>query len=234
MNRVVVLIFFSINGGFLNGQITKDLDTIYIKENLRVLKGYFAQSKSSKSKQLSYEYQEIFHDSLWLRHGVYIEYYPNGFIKKVIPYSEGTIKGSQLFYSIKGTISRYEDVVNNKLNGRFIEYYYLKQQVRITGEYKSNNRIGVWKEYYPNGNLKSIGSYADSSITISLNESYVLTITANDSNIISESPLSIRRMDSIEVELGVDHKLPLPYTHYFKKGIWKYYDPDGNITELEY
>ncbi|HTA27768.1 MAG TPA: hypothetical protein VK809_08265 [Bacteroidia bacterium] len=146
-------------------------------------------------------------DSIW------ITYFSNG------------IKSSEIYYH------------NDRYDGKYIEYY-SNGQIRDSGcyrqsfidkktipitfhntrridtsvsEYKDTSevRIGIWKEYYEYGQLRSVGSYFPCRFYIDIG---VDTVADENGNL-------------VVVKSGGEL--------FFKDGLWKYYNESGKLTREE-
>lgn len=59
----------------------------------------------------------------------------------------------------------------SKLQGNFIKYF-TNGQIEIIGKYEEGIRIGIWKFFYKNGNIKKIIDFNDGKYIPTLNEFY--------------------------------------------------------------
>jgi antitoxin component YwqK of YwqJK toxin-antitoxin module len=82
------------------------------------------------------------------KNGISEYYYKNSVIKEAVNYSKGKKHGITRIYSEQGVLNV------------IVEYRYGKEIDReIINQYKDSVKIGVWKEFYPNGNIKSEKTY---------------------------------------------------------------------------
>ncbi|MCB0807453.1 MAG: toxin-antitoxin system YwqK family antitoxin [Bacteroidales bacterium] len=98
------------------------------------------------------------------------EYYPNGKVKTVASYKDETPEGIRREYSPEGdVVAGYifkngtmigEGIINDEgiKDGPWKEYY-PNGAIKSEGTYNNGNRTGQWKFYHPNGQLEQIGSY---------------------------------------------------------------------------
>lgn len=98
------------------------------------------------------------------------EYYPNGNVKIVASYKDDVPEGVRREYSpdgevVAGYIFRNGQVVGEGIiddeglrDGAWKEYY-PNGALKSEGNYNKGKRIGQWKFYHPNGQLEQIGSY---------------------------------------------------------------------------
>jgi antitoxin component YwqK of YwqJK toxin-antitoxin module len=72
--------------------------------------------------------------------------------------------GVCIFYNHQGMLKSYSEFKFGQLNGVMKKYFATTPpSVKEIGEYKNGVRIGTWREYFPNGNLKEMGKYAEIS-----------------------------------------------------------------------
>ncbi|TAJ06870.1 DUF3352 domain-containing protein [Marinilabiliaceae bacterium JC017] len=115
-----------------------------------------------------------------LLQGLWRTYYPTGNIRAAVPYDDGKVEGTAVFYyddndhTVKAEVDFEEDVLDGSYkeyysNGRTKAeltanegvfhgeglYYYRNGQVKIEGKYKKGKRNGKWKHYTKAGELIS-------------------------------------------------------------------------------
>jgi len=105
------------------------------------------------------------------KNGISEYYYKNGNLHKAVNYSKGQKHGITRIYSKQGLLNA------------IVEYRYGKEIDReIINQYnKDSLKVGVWKEFYPNGNIKNEKTY-QLGVLHGLVKEYDLTgtlITAN-------------------------------------------------------
>jgi antitoxin component YwqK of YwqJK toxin-antitoxin module len=86
--------------------------------------------------------------------------------------------------------------------------------VKEEGDYLNGKKNDIWKEYYKNNILKSIGEY----------------VPAGPDRIVIVDP--DKNLESMKVDTFA-LKIELSKTGSFKKGQWKYFYPDGKIESIE-
>jgi antitoxin component YwqK of YwqJK toxin-antitoxin module len=98
------------------------------------------------------------------------EYYEGGIIKSSGTYKNGIPEGTYREYSLDGKITSskiFKDGIlaaegiydlSDKEQGPWKEYH-PNGQIKSQGEYKDGKRIGEWVFYYPNGKLEQKGKY---------------------------------------------------------------------------
>jgi antitoxin component YwqK of YwqJK toxin-antitoxin module len=101
--------------------------------------------------------------------------------------------------------------------------------VKREGFYYKNFRTGEWREYYPNGALKS-ESYYNISKSDSL---FNRQLTERDyKNIVHFDTLTWGEADSSIIKKGTFYSPTIfnfPYLVSNKTGVWKTYDSNGNL-----
>jgi len=125
-----------------------------IKEKINYLNGkkngYYYKFEYFKNKNDSIV-GYIASEELYLnnkKNGVSLYYYKNHIIKYAINYSNGKKHGTAREYDKNGIIIA------------IIEYRYGKEVDReIINQYQDSLKIGVWKEFYPNGKIKREQNY---------------------------------------------------------------------------
>lgn len=114
-----------------------------------------------------------------LKTSVWIYYDDDGFVKKREHYKIGKLTDDRVFFYKSGDLRKkitlppypiqytYDKAGNtvsilelkdNEANGSYIEFY-PNGNIKTIGQYLNNNRTGIWKKYYPNGSIKQIGQY---------------------------------------------------------------------------
>lgn len=82
------------------------------------------------------------------------------------------------------------------------------------GDYLNGKKTDIWKEYFKNNNLKSIGEY----------------VPASPDKIVIIDP--DKNLESVNVDT-TNLKIELSKDISFKKGQWKYFFPDGTLQAIE-
>ena len=101
------------------------------------------------------------------------EYYPDGKIKAMATYRNGVPEGVRREYDLEGQIIRSMIYRNGIVTGEGIvledgtreghwKEFYPEGSLRSEGEYKENKPVGEWKYYYANGKLEQSGKYSNS------------------------------------------------------------------------
>lgn len=98
------------------------------------------------------------------------EFYPDGKIRAVSMYRNGTLDGVRQEYDTSGTIVRSTIYQNGFLTGEgifteegiregFWKEYYPGGALRSEGSYEGGNQTGVWKYYHTDGRIEQEGKY---------------------------------------------------------------------------
>ncbi len=141
--------------GMLDSVWTFYFDNSLVESKINYLNGKksgynysFSFFYNADSQLVSYlKKEELYLENL--KHGLSNTYYKDGTLQSSIPYKKGKKDGTAKFYNEQGnikTIVRYE-------NGREID----RDDVNKT---HNGKKIGVWKEFYPNGKIKNESYYS--------------------------------------------------------------------------
>jgi len=221
---------------YFNFRDGKSYKTINYLENGEALVKYFSDEDLTNAieldgmRALPYNFKnQIFYLSKYIEghysfpdydityNGLYYTYYPS---------ANASSKGNVVNDEFDGKLIRnYKSGVrmnvinfsNGKLNGEWITYRE-EPQLRIwtKGDYYENAKIGTWKEYYSNSQIKEEGAF-----NADLKAVYI-----TDENINSLQTL----YPDIELKYYQMAQFPLN----FKSGCWKYYSEKGELTKTEY
>ena len=115
---------------------------------------YFYRNGKKNGLRKNYEPKEKFLVSTEnyvddVKQGVTKTYYKNGMEKQAVPYKDGREEGQGFEYDTTGVIIT------------LMEYKagFIKRQERINRHDKNGMKVGMWKEFYENGNLKNECTY---------------------------------------------------------------------------
>ncbi|RLD61108.1 MAG: hypothetical protein DRI95_14575 [Bacteroidetes bacterium] len=100
------------------------------------------------------------------------DYYPDGKIKVVGTYKDGIPEGVRREYDKKGKVQKSYIFRKGRIVGEGIftdegkregnwKEYYPDGTLKALGSYHNDNRVGKWKFYYHTGQLEEIGAYID-------------------------------------------------------------------------
>ena len=185
---------------------------------------YFSAVYSMPKKKISniHLYLESFYyayyDSVYniFPNGNYVIYYATNGIAQTGRMKNGLRDGQWILRYASGSKGNVINYSNGKFDGRWEVFYDFNGVKMIDGEYKTNAKTGEWKEYYENGQLKSVGCYNI------------------DVNAIIVTNLNIDSLKSqFSLEENFESFLLNSYPYDFKSGIWKYYSEKGVIKLIE-
>ena len=76
-------------------------------------------------------------------------YYNSGKVKEISNYNvDGELDGELITYDEYGTLVSESNYKNNKIDGRYVEYYY-NGNVALQGYYNLGFKDSVWTEFSP-------------------------------------------------------------------------------------
>ncbi len=87
--------------------------------------------------------------------GPFKDYYLNGMLQGEGTLYNGKLKGKRIMYYVSGEVSTVMEYDNGFING-FERQYYQDGSLKQEGQLKNEQKIGVWKAFHPNGQLKAI------------------------------------------------------------------------------
>jgi len=128
----------------------------FIKNKINYLNGkkngYFYTFKYFKNvndSMVGYLYgQELYLNNK--KNGISEYYYPNGILKSAVNYYDGSKHGTTREFNNKGVLIYIIEFWHGKVIDR-----------EVINQYNGNLKVGVWKEFYPNGKLKKEENYSD-------------------------------------------------------------------------
>lgn len=186
-----------------------------------------------------------------LLQGPFTAYYPDGTLQSEGNYVDGELEGSSTHYDHDGKkhysyTNRKGDIINytffNK-KGEIIkegkkrggEFYYngfaANGNLTSEGQYDvSGGRMGIWKYYGDNGNLKSTGTY-ENDMAQGIYTSYYTDGTPEWRGNYKNDTLvgyyvSYHKNGSMANQGG--------YKNGEEQGEWRFYYPDGNLESINY
>ncbi|MBE7635106.1 hypothetical protein G1K66_12010 [Tenacibaculum finnmarkense] len=136
-------------------------------------------------------------------HEVGFEYYyfENGNIYSIDEYDvNGNNTGVSKKYNENGILMKMEKYLEN--NRTFVQTYYENGKKEGSGEREGISKVGLWKEYHENGNIKEIGTYDDKGYRTGSWKSYH--------------------------ENGMPYQIG-QYSNNMKIGYWEHYHDNGEI-----
>lgn len=106
-------------------------------------------------------YQNMKKDSVWLNFG------PSGRISYKETYKNDVLDGLKTVYFISENLEDRSSKISalsmykaGKLNGEFKEYFD-SGQVKTTGTFQEDKKVGIWEQFHPNGKKMSLTRYKD-------------------------------------------------------------------------
>lgn len=161
------------------------------------------------------------------REGKSVFYYPSGVIKEIVEFAGNKRNGLATEYDLQGvpiTVQRYRDNV-------------LIERERINRSDGSGKLQGIWREYYPSGQIRKEMFYLDGYLDGAYKEyseegNVLLLIQYSRGNIVK--PEEVQDMD-VDFRNEVDRLGRLVYSGAFRNdipiGIHRRYDSTGNVNQ---
>jgi antitoxin component YwqK of YwqJK toxin-antitoxin module len=161
------------------------------------------------------------------REGISYYYFEDGKLRSEVSYVNGKRQGLSKEYNNEGTIQS-------------LKYYhngYLTDKEEINRIDKNGIKQGIWKDFYPDGKLKTERSYRDDMLDGLYKEfntkgNLVLVLKYEGGQVVAEN---ISEEESIEIRDEYDERNRIvrsgPYRQNIPIGIHRVYDPEGNIIE---
>jgi len=201
------------------GDTVEKINYLFGKRN-----GYAYKFKKSASEGLYVHSKELFAGDK--KEGTAFFYYPDGNIQQAISYNNGKKEGLSREFDKDGTVITLLTYNND----------FLISRERINRKDSKNLKQGVWKEFYPNGGIKSEKNYRDDQLHGYYKEydnRGILTLTMlydNGSLVKSE----VEDEPDIEIENRYDQNNKLiysgPYRNKIPVGVHREYSADGKVT----
>jgi len=201
------------------GDTVEKINYLFGKRN-----GYAYKFKKSASEGLYVHSKELYAGDK--KEGTAFFYYPDGNIQQAISYNNGKKEGLSKEFDKDGTVITLLTYNND----------FLISRERINRKDSKNLKQGVWKEFYPNGGIKSEKNYRDDQLHGYYKEydnRGILTLTMlydNGSLVKSE----VEDEPDIEIENRYDKNNKLiysgPYRNKIPVGVHREYSADGKVT----
>ena len=201
------------------GDTVEKINYLFGKRN-----GYAYKFKKSASEGLYVHSKELYAGDK--KEGTAFFYYPDGNIQQAISYNNGKKEGLSREFDKDGTVITLLTYNND----------FLISRERINRKDSKNLKQGVWKEFYPNGGIKSEKNYRDDQLHGYYKEydnRGILTLTMlydNGSLVKSE----VEDEPDIEIENRYDQNNKLiysgPYRNKIPVGVHREYSADGKVT----
>ena len=96
------------------------------------------------------------------RHGIYVEYYPNGQKMYEVAYTNDKQDGITKSFFFNGKIKTYVMCKEGDYDGVYIRYFE-NDSVAEEGRYMNDKKYGAWYSYYMNGNKNTLYIYIDNN-----------------------------------------------------------------------
>ena len=155
-------------------------------------------------------------------------YYPNGKVQKVVPFSEGLEDGMSYEYDTSGTI-----ITITEYKAGFV-----KSTDRINRRDANGLKQGKWEDFWPNGKVKSSGSYLDdkkNGYFKDFNEfGNLVNITKWENGVLVKNPPELAKLETkITYWPNGRPKIIGTYKDDVPDGVFRMYSDSGTITGAE-
>ncbi|GIV28866.1 MAG: hypothetical protein KatS3mg035_2219 [Bacteroidia bacterium] len=235
LEKIVLILFFLKVS--LSTFSQKNFDTVktHLCDSMIYIQVFFRHPEQ-KREILFHEYFLKKDNRQWIKHGPEIKYNQQGIITSVLHYQNGKPIG---IGSYNYDLEKYTTINDNDssvcLHGIY-KSYYPNGQLMCIGMYNKGMKTGEWKEYFSNGQLKSVGEYEDSILILFPDYDVRRIFIANRKfQKIDSIPLIESSEDSLLRSFHLNRSnVFYPYNLYFKTGIWRYYDEKGKLIKEEY
>ena len=177
-----------------------------------------------------------------------IEYFAHGSIYSEIEFQNGVKNGKEITYYANGNKSFEAEYTNDVLNGTYLTYY-TNGQIKLQGQTVNGNFEGSFKTYYYNGILENDytfvkGSINGSYLSYDIDGKLFSKFTYKNGEIIAyeyydknEKIISSNKKKGGEFEFngkhpnGNDNAVGVYDVKGGKKGLWKFYNRNGALSE---
>lgn len=163
-----------------------------------------------------------------IKHGPTYEYYPNGKVQKVIPFKEGREDGIGYEYDTTGAII---SIITYKAG-------FTQSTERINRRDVNGQRQGMFKEFWPNGKVKSEGRYLNDKKHGYFKEynevGNLLNATKWENGVLVENPPELAKIETVTTYYPNGRKKEVGnYKDGYPEGVFRQYDTLGKITGSE-
>lgn len=165
--------------------------------------------------------------------GVTIRYFPNKMIEGVGVFKNGYAEGQHFIFYEEGELHRIVNYQKGIYVGDYIEYY-TNGNIKLQGKYDYfesdkllpyyKTKVGVWKSYYENGQIKEEQSYYSKPLKREKNiqEEYTTSDGLfDDTKYFTETDLPHGILDESSYKRNVKH------------GRWNYWNEKGELIKVE-
>jgi len=200
------------------GDTTEKINYLFGKKN-----GWYYKYKKEPYRGIYLWYKELFAGDK--KEGTAYFYFPDGKIQQTIAYNSGKKEGLSKEYDKEGNIITLFEYNNDFLSSR----------EKINRTDKEGLKQGVWKEFYPNGGIKSDKTFVDDLLHGYYKEydnrgRLALTMLYDKGSIVKSN---VEDEPDIEIQnkYDIDGKLLYsgPYRNKVPVGIHREYDGDGKV-----
>ena len=160
-----------------------------------------------------------------IRQGTTYFYHPNGKVKQMIQYEKGLEEGNSF------------ELDSNGLAITVYEYHlgFIRKQEKINRRDKNGLKQSVWKEFYPNGNLKNECKYTDDKKDGFLKEYAIdgslINATKWVNGVLQTDVPELAKIDvKTEYQEGGVLKFSGGYKNGIAEGVHRFYAPDGKLV----
>jgi len=202
-----------------SGDTTEKISYLYGKKN-----GWYYRYKKEPSKGLYIWSKELF--AADRKEGTGYIYYPDGKVLQTITYNKGRKAGFSKEYDKEGNVVTLMEYSND----------FLVSRERINRTDNPGLKQGVWKDFYPNGSVKSEKTFRDDQLHGYYKEYdtrgiLVLTMLYENGSIVKSE---VEDEPDIEIENKYDQEGKLIYSGPFRNkipvGIHREYGKDGKVS----
>ncbi len=224
---------------FENGQLKSEgnrkffqLDStwkFYTDEGNLVLEYYYKNGKKNglrknyDAKQKFLVSEENYENDI--KQGATKIYYKSGQLKQLIPFKDGREEGQGVEYDTSGTIITLTEYRSG----------FVKKQEKINRRDKDGLKQNVWKEFYPNGNLKNECTYLNDLKNgylkeYNINGNLQNTTKYNNGKLIEDAPELAKLDTKTDYYEGGFIKSSGTYKNGIPEGTFREFSIDGKIT----
>ena len=205
-----------------SGDTLEKISYLYGKKN-----GYYLKYKKDPSEGLYIWSRELFAGDK--KEGTAYIYYPGKRVKQTILYNNGKKEGISREYDRDGNIISVLEYNND----------FLISRERINRTDEKGLKQGVWKEFYPNGVIRSEKSYKDDMLhgyykEYDLKGKLAVTMLYDNGAIVKSN---VEDEPDIEIVNRYDQSGKLifsgPFRNQVPVGVHREYGPDGKVTSAK-
>ena len=147
-----------------------------------------------------------------ISNGPYTHFRESGEIDETGYFKNNKGDGKFTYFGETGDTLGINYYKNGKQTGESIEYFEKTKKLKEHGYYKDDCKIGLWTEYYPNGQLRTQGEFYSKM-------QWLYYSPVNDKIL----------KDSLKRSMLDTTILQFPNARYFKNGKWSYWSTDGHL-----